>query len=352
MIFLLLAILILVFYAIRIWQFTKGWDALAAYTEPISEKVSLLIASRNEEKNIQSLVTSLTNQTHKIEEIIVVDDHSTDQTVALLSSYPSIRVLQSEGEGKKAAIAQAIAQAQHPIILTTDADCEMGEQWVEKMLQPFADESVDLVVGPVAFTGEKNIFEKSQSLEFMSLIASGAGAIGAERAFMCNGANLAYRKAIYADVDNDKASGDDVFLLHHVKKEGGKIAFVKEEKAIVYTHPKKTLSELIQQRQRWAAKSTSYKDKEATQTSYLVFLANLALLCSYFQADYRPAMLLLLIKSVVDYPLLRKMSRFMKKEAYMPLFIPLQLVYPFYIVYVAVASQFGKFKWKGRKHKR
>ena len=62
----------------------------------------------------------------------------------------------------------------------------------------------------------------------MSLITSGAGAIGAQQAFMCNGANLAFRKANYAAVDTDKASGDDVFLLHHAKKNGSEIVFVKE----------------------------------------------------------------------------------------------------------------------------
>lgn len=345
------AILILVLYAIRIRRFDKGWESLPHYSVSNSEKVSLVIAARNEEAHIPSLLASLAKQTHPIDEIIVVDDHSTDETVALLTAAPSIRLLEAVGEGKKAAIAQGVAQAKHPIILTTDADCQMGAHWVEKMLQAFSDRAVQLVVGPVAFTGEQTIFEKGQSLEFMSLIGSGAGAIGIEKAFMCNGANLAYRKDIYANVDSDKASGDDVFLLHHVKKQGGKIAFIKEKAAIVYTQPKETLKAFLQQRQRWAAKSSSYKDREAARTSWLVFLANLALLIAFWQGDYQSIFILFSIKSVVDYPFLRKISRFMDKRTYMSFFIPLQLMYPFYIVYIAIASQLTGFKWKGRKYK-
>ena len=197
-------ILLLILYAFQIRKLEKGWDALTSFTAQNKEGVSIVVAARDEAENIEELLKDLSQQTHEILEVIVVDDHSADDTAKIVDSFPNVILLQASQEGKKAAIAKAVEAAKHSIILTTDADCRLSTAWVEKMIAPFINEHVSLVVGPVAFYEEVSDFEKAQSLEFMSLITSGAGAIGAQQAFMCNGANLAFRKANYAAVDTDK----------------------------------------------------------------------------------------------------------------------------------------------------
>jgi len=345
-------ILLLILYAFQIRKFEKGWDALPCFTTKHKEGVSLVVAARDEEENIADLLSDLSQQTHDNLELIVIDDHSADDTVKIVESFPNVILLQSSQEGKKAAIAEAVEAASHSVIITTDADCRLAPKWVEKMIAPFVNEQVELVVGPVAFHEEVNDFEKAQSLEFVSLIVSGAGAIGANQAFICNGANLAFRKANYAAVDTDIASGDDVFLLHNAKKNGSEIVFVKEQEAIVFTSPKEDIQSLLQQRKRWAAKSSDYQDKDAKRISWIVFLSNLCLLLILFSGTWREVFIVFTLKAIIDYSLLKKAVAFFQKEDIFRYFYPLQILYPFYIVYVAVASQMADFEWKGRTYKK
>ncbi len=62
-----------------------------------------------------------------------------------------------------------------------------------------------MIFGPVAYFPEKGLLNRFQSLEFSGLMASGAGAAMAGRPFMCNGANLAYRKEAFLKVGVMKA---------------------------------------------------------------------------------------------------------------------------------------------------
>ena len=346
------SILFLIFYVIKIKRFEKGWSQLPKYVDPCQEAVSIVIAVRNEAQNIGHLLEDLQVQSHTNFEIIIVDDHSSDDTKRIVQSHPNVQLLTAFEKGKKAALTQGIIAAQNELILTTDADCRLHSDWICQMTAPFTQDHICLVAGPVAFHNEQSHFENTQSLEFLSLIISGAGAIGAQHAFMCNGANMAFRKSIYASVDSDKASGDDVFLLHHAKRNNLGIAFVKEQRAIVYTEPKASLLKLFQQRKRWAAKSSTYKDKDAQYVSWLVFLTNLFLLCLLLTGSWQDILIALSIKGIIDYSFLKKGLQFFKKEALLPYFYPLQIIYPFYIVWVAMASQVGGFKWKERTYKK
>ena len=345
-------IILLILYAFQIRKFEKGWDALTSFTAQHKEGVSVVVAARDEAENIATLLSDLSQQTHENLEIIVVDDHSLDDTINIVQSFPNVILLQASQDGKKAAIAEAVEKAKYSIILTTDADCRLGPSWIEKMTAPFVNKQVELAIGPVAFHEEVSGFEKAQSLEFMSLIASGAGAIGAQQAFMCNGANLAFRKANYAAIDTDIASGDDVFLLHHAKKNDSEIVFVKDQEAIVFTSPKEDLKSLLQQRKRWAAKSSDYQDKDAKFISWIVFLSNLCLLLLLFSGTYIEVFIAFLFKAIIDYSILKKAVVFFQKEDIFRYFYPLQILYPFYIVYIAVTSQMGSFEWKGRTYKK
>ena len=135
--------------------------------------------------------------------------------------------------------------------------------------------------GPVTYRKQKGIFFSLQNLEFTSLIGSGAGAIRINNAIFCNGANMAYRKEIFLEVNefsiDTTVSGDDVFLLHSVKaKYSNSVAFAKEKSAIVTTDAEQTVSGFINQRKRWTAKSSAYKDNASIYTSFLVLFTNLA----------------------------------------------------------------------------
>jgi cellulose synthase/poly-beta-1,6-N-acetylglucosamine synthase-like glycosyltransferase len=350
-----LVVVIALIYLRQVYLFYKGWHNLKVYGTDFSPKVSVVIALRNEEVNIPYLLEDLFKQDYPQEDIefILVDDFSTDASYDLLqqSNFP-IKVIRSSKEGKKAAISRGVSSAQYDFILTTDADCRLSSDWVKQMLSPFADDNVHLVSGPVSYTNLNTVFDKFQAIEFMSLIGSGAGAIGADTAFMCNGANMAFRKSIFSSTNEHIASGDDVFLLHHVKKSNAKIAFVKEQSAIVFTSPKKSVTAFINQRKRWASKSSSYTDIAAQWVSVVVFLTNLLILLLLFIGKFKLLLILFLVKVLIDYRFVKSLSRFFFYEKYLSYYWLMSILYPFYIVWVALSSQLSSYEWKERKHQR
>src|SRR5690606_34027189 len=121
--------------------------------------------------------------------------------------------------------------------------------------------------------------------------------IGNKMPSTCNGANLAYKKQVFLELDgfkgiDDLASGDDELFLHKVAKAyPGTIGFCKAKEACVYTHAKPNLKEFIQQRRRWASKSVKYKDKKIIALAVCMWLFNLSLAANFVLAFFYPQFL-------------------------------------------------------------
>jgi len=362
-------VFIALLYAFQISKYRIGWDKIKSVNrQEYTPKVSVVIAMRNEESEIIRLLTELKKQiypTNKLE-FVLVNDHSTDATLELLqqSAMDNLQIVNMpDGEfGKKNAIKKAVALAEGEIILATDADCSFSPNWVQTMASYFVDSNIKLVSGPVVFHKQKGVFQSLQALEFASLIGSGAGAIGIDSPIFCNGANMAYRKAIFLEVNNfesdTSASGDDVFLLHSVKTKYPKaIAFAKDDNAIVITKGVQSLKAFINQRKRWAAKSSSYKDFASIYVSYLVLFVNLAIVflfaMQFFSKQYFEIFILFyIVKFIADLFLLYPALKFFKRTDLIKWISPFELLYSFYIVLIVILSFTKSFEWKGRTHKK
>lgn len=337
-------------------------------------KVSVLIAARNEAANISRTLSDILAQDFPREllEIIVVDDHSTDDTAAVVRSFAErgVKLLQlSEAEPlnsyKKKAISLAIEQASGEFIVTTDADCRMEKDWLATVIA-FAEEKKHVLVSaPVVYSQQRSFFEELQTLEFLYLIGLGAAGIGKKRASTCNGANLAYRRDVFYELGgfngiDHLASGDDELFLHKVAgRYPDRIGFCKSRDAIVYTDAKGTLGGFIQQRRRWASKSTHYKNKGIVALGVAIWLFNLLLLLSglmplaFEVSGYLFGVLLvaMVVKLVVEAFFLYPLCRFAERVdllGYLPILTVLHVVY---IVYIGVAGNLGKYQWKGRRVK-
>jgi glycosyltransferase involved in cell wall biosynthesis len=125
------AILVLPYFVILlvIYRSLLKIKATSVSSEPVSF-VSVVVACRNEQENLQNLLICLDEQDYPEDlfEIIIVDDNSTDKTyqIASASDGPGKRiVLYNEGNGKKMAIRTGISAASGILIITTDADCRM-----------------------------------------------------------------------------------------------------------------------------------------------------------------------------------------------------------------------------------
>ena len=365
----IIVLFILFLYLLLILKYWVGWTKnKATGVSHFLPKVSVIIAMRNEQEKVLHLLSELSKQVYPIDklEFILVNDHSTDSTLELLvdSSIDNLRIVNMpEGIfGKKSAIAFAMKEASGEIILASDADCSFSPLWVHTMVAYFANKNIKLVSGPVSYHKQKGVFLGLQTLEFISLIGSGAGAIGVKNSIFCNGANMAYRKDDFLELnnfENDNAeSGDDVFLLHSVKeKYKDAIAFAKDENAIVLTSAVQSTKGFINQRKRWTAKTSGYKDFASLYASFLVLFTNLSLVflfVGYLYSDvyFQLFLFFYTLKFMVDFLLLHQVLSFFKRKDLLKWILPFELFYAFYIVLIVILSFTKSFEWKGRIHKK
>ena len=98
------------------------------------------------------------------------------------------------------------------------------------------------IAAPVAFHKEKSFLDIFQSLDFMTLQGITGASVYKGFHIMCNGANLAYEKSIFYEVNgfsgiDDIASGDDMLLMHKIKNlYPERVVYLKSESAIVKTN--------------------------------------------------------------------------------------------------------------------
>jgi len=360
-------IFLLVAYNVA-WFRSKTWSAIRK--QP-STRVSVIVPARNESENIIKCLEGMSSQDYPavLFEIIVADDSSTDNTVLLVNDFiqkhslKNIRLIElsnSKISHKKQAITEAIRVSEGDLIVTTDADCIVSPRWVSTIVEYYETFEPVIMVGLVRFYDEKTIFQKLQSLEFLSLIVSGITSIKLGFPIICNGANLAYSKKAFDEVggyeSNQKyASGDDVFLLHKMKKKfPHRITFIKNYEALVKTKPQKSLLDFISQRRRWISKSSGYQDPGIIITALIIYLFNLSILVSGILSIFNPVyfqmfLFALLTKLFIDFPLLAGISCFVKKKNLLLYYLPLQLVYILYVIIIGITGNIGSYTWKGRK---
>ena len=366
-----ISLLLTALYLLVVAYLIKGWVALKhppVVVNPPSTKVTVLIAARNEEERISLTINDILAQDYPkhLTEIIIVDDHSTDRTAEIIRSYEDkgVKLLQLKEDKplnsyKKKAIAQAISLSNGDLMVATDADCRMGSKWLSSIAGYFESTGLVMISSPVAYFEERSLFEYMQTLEFSYLIGIGASFIGNGKASTCNGANLAYRKDIFYEVGgftgiDELASGDDELLLQKVaSRYPGRIGFLKSRDAVVYTHAKHTLSEFLQQRRRWASKSTRYKDKKIVALAVGIWLFNVSLLVNAALSFYNIYFLKIfalqfLSKYLFELVFLLPITSFFKRAGLVGLLILLAPLHIIYFVYIGLMGNTGKYMWKGR----
>lgn len=352
--------------------FRRGWARIPFTNKkgngPFSTEVSILIAARNEEANIGETIDCLLKQDYPkaLLEIIIIDDHSTDSTARIIASYAGsgVKLIQlNEKEPlnsyKKKAISIGIDAAKGKLIVATDADCVMGQQWLPSIVGMYEQGHYKLISAPVVYFREESLFERLQTLEFLCLIGIGASTIGLKRPSTCNGANMAYERAVFYElggfngIDN-LASGDDELFLHKVaEKYPEGIGFCKSDVAIVYTEAKKTIAGFISQRRRWASKSTSYKNKWVVFLGLGVWCYNLSLLALMLLSLVNVKALLFVAISIVvklmgEYCFVWPLTRFANRRSLLSLLPMVTILHVFYLVYIGIMGNMGKYNWKGR----
>jgi biofilm PGA synthesis N-glycosyltransferase PgaC len=318
-----------------------------------STYVSVIIACRNEQEKLPLILKSISGQDYPEElfEVIIVDDYSTDNTFETASGKiwsDRFTVLKNSGKGKKAAIRTGILASSGRLIITTDADCTMGKRWITTIAAFFEKTDSDMIICPVQLAEHRGFFARFQELEYLSLQGITAGSAIAGNGIMCNGANLAFTREVYLrQMDNlhpELATGDDVFMLHSLKKEfEARIMWLESNDAVVSTAPSSSVFSFLRQRKRWISKWNSYSDRFTIFTGIVTLAATMVQLAAFISVFFNIIFIwtflpVLIIKSAVDFLILQNTTARYRKKNLLYWFIPAQLIYPFYVMAVILYS--------------
>lgn len=368
----LIAILITLLYLALIGSLIIGFDKIDSFLLqdiPAKTKFSIIIPFRNEAENLPKLLHSISklNYPKTKFEIIFVDDTSEDTSLEILQ-----RFLKKEGTNcsiisnkrtsyspKKDAITLAIQHSKYDWIVTTDADCCLPKYWLDSFDVFIQKTNSDFISAPVTYKNPQNFLERFQLLDVLSLQAATIGGFGIKRPFLCNGANLVYKKSLFKllngfEGNSNIASGDDIFLLEKALKNNTlKVQYLKCEHAIVSTQPQTNFKDLVSQRVRWAAKTRTYKNGFGKFTGIVILLMNVLLisgilLCFVDILKWQVLFYLAIIKLSVDVLLIYKSASFFDQKEALRSYIFGFLIYPFFSVYIVFLSFFKGYKWKGR----
>jgi biofilm PGA synthesis N-glycosyltransferase PgaC len=197
-------------------------------------------------------------------------------------------------------------------------------------------------------------------VENAALMAITAGYAGLQKPFMCNGANLAFKKNAYEAVNGYRshahiASGEDVFLLEAIKKiHPTGVHYLLSRELIVKTKPQPGLRSLFNQRLRWASKTKYNSNALNLFSGLIVVLANLLFL-ALFAAILKKSLIIPFLsifigaKFVFDFLLLFLASDFLGRTKYLVWFLPFECLYWIYAFVIGISSFYMKPTWKGKK---
>jgi len=355
-------------YFIFLILLTVGWyEAIGQRVDKTESRfISIVVAVRNEVDTLPVLIASLSAQKYDMHEfeVILVNDHSTDQTVNTILNlqlkYPTLKItlIHSLGMGKKRALTEGIQLAKGEIILTTDADCKLPPDWISGIIASFGS-TTSMVVGAVKIEPDFSLFSELQALEFGSVMGSGISLLAWQIPVMCNGANLAFRKNVFEAVHGyegnfEIASGDDEFLMRKIENSfPGTIRFASRQDCVVATQPAISIKQFYSQRLRWAGK---WKANESIFTKSLAvfvllvqisWLVMFGLLISKFKVSELVG--LIIIKLVLEGLFLWVVCKYLQLRFHVLAFFVLQIIYPVYVVVTGITSRFITYRWKDRE---
>jgi hypothetical protein len=175
-----------------------------------------------------------------------------------------IRLIYNPFSGKKRAVRYGIEKSSGEVILTTDADCVVGPEWVRRHASWYTSGGPDVVLAPVIQKPAEGFWHGFGAYEFAALQAITEASTVPGHPVMCNAANMSFRRDVYLrhaeELHPDLPSGDDMFLLHAVKRDGGTVRHEGSNAAAAVTAGAVTAAALLRQRARWASKAGRYRD--------------------------------------------------------------------------------------------
>jgi glycosyltransferase involved in cell wall biosynthesis len=185
--------------------------------------ISVIIPTYNEERYISECLTALTSQDVPADEIIVVNNNSTDKTVEIAKKF-KVRIVNEKEQGMIAARNRGFNEAAGDIIARCDADCKPPKNWIAEIKKSFSEHSIDALTGPLVYDSQ-TIESSTPSLIYGMVVKLLLG--GKQPLF---GPNMALKKTIWNKIHDtvcmkDEDVHEDIDLSIHIVKARGIILF-------------------------------------------------------------------------------------------------------------------------------
>ncbi|MDZ7311250.1 MAG: glycosyltransferase [candidate division KSB1 bacterium] len=359
---------IVLFYVLSSFVILYGLSRQRATRVSHQPLVSVLIAARNEEKRLPRCLNSLLRSQYPGDkfEILVIDDRSTDNTRAVAENFarrhPQIRIIPisqrlENMSGKASALCQGMPHARGEIILQTDADCQVPATWLARMVSYFAPQ-VGLVGGFTLLSqreAKSSLFAKIQTLDWMYLLAAGAGAAGLGKPVSILGNNFAFRRSAYEAVGGYEKIGfsiiEDFALMRAIHEQTDwQILFPLDPQIAITSEPPASWREFYDQRQRWAAGG---KDVGllAKWLMVIAFLGHLACVVAAFISPALAASCFLVLVAA-DFLLLWQSARRLARKDLLSVFPLFEIYYFLYSFFLAPTVLLpATVHWKGVRYR-
>ena len=321
------------------------------------EPLTVVVACKNEAHRLEDFMRGLANQTTSAVEIIVVDDNSTDSTLQVARQLAQkgkvkISVIVNTGRGKKAAIRTGIQNTQTKWVIVTDADVLCPEKWLESMgrsISERADGNLGAIAGPVRIMNGG-----IESIDYAAMMGWAASTSLNGETAMASAANLAFRVDLYPlkeQMQPEIESGDDVFAIHALIKNGNKVYWSHEINSCVATHQAEGFVHWLRQRVRWGSKAKYYNHNVAFRTSmWIAFVAAtqmfiLLLFVTRF-ASLTDVLMLWFGRSTIDIVFTKHVTKWYRIRNRAIDWLILSIIYPFQVPAVFIFGLINTPKWK------
>ena len=335
-----------------------------------SPRVSVIVAARDEEKNIGRCLQALAAQRYPKDryEVLVVDDNSRDGTAGVVSRFVNdcgnVRLVRAKEKSfvsspKKNAILCGIQESTGEVILTTDADCIPPPGWISGMVRCF-EPRVGAVAGFSPSLVGNSLRQRLIELESVCFAVVSAGAIGIGGAISCVGRNFGYLRKAFEEVGGfgatgEVVSGDDDLLLQRIGRQGlWELRFSICPDTFVPTLPATGWGEFINKRKRHFSAGFSYSPVlrvlGALVYSYYLFIL-LSLPVSLVYGKFWIWLLCLGTKLLLDTPVVLKGLTLFQRQRLLRILPLAELLHIPYLLVVWPLAIWGGFQWKERAYR-
>lgn len=235
--------------------------------------ISVIICAKNEVENLLNFLPLISAQIYCNFEIILVNDHSSDNTLEVMQSFVKqtnnatiINLSQNNSGNKKKAVTHGIQAAKHPFLLFTDADCKPNSKyWIEEMAMQFSDQK-KIILGYGAYQKiKKSWLNKLIRFETLLTAIQYFSYAKSNLAYMGVGRNLAYTKKIFNQVNGFSKhqhikSGDDDLFINQVAKNNN-VACSISPNSFTISKPHTSFTKWLYQKRRHITTANVYKTK-------------------------------------------------------------------------------------------